>query len=133
MAAVTTTYHVTATPWEHGWELDIDGVGVTQSRSLGDAELMIRDLIARRTDTPAGEVEIAIDVDIPGLSPTAAEARKAVADAEEAQRTAAALSRAAANSLIEAGLSGRDVARVLKVSPQRVSQLVHSHGTNSSE
>lgn len=42
------TYQVTAVPWEQGWELHVDGVGVTQSDTLDDAEMMARDLIARR-------------------------------------------------------------------------------------
>jgi hypothetical protein len=29
---------VTARRWAHGWELHIDGVGVTQSRTLASAE-----------------------------------------------------------------------------------------------
>jgi hypothetical protein len=29
-----TRYAVTAKRWKHGWELHIDGVGVTQSRTL---------------------------------------------------------------------------------------------------
>lgn len=42
------TYHVRAERWEHGWELHIEGVCVTQSRTLWDAEEMARDLISRR-------------------------------------------------------------------------------------
>jgi len=37
------TYQVRAKRWEHGWELHIEGVGVTQSRTLWDAEEMARD------------------------------------------------------------------------------------------
>jgi hypothetical protein len=36
------TYTVRARRWEHGWELHIDGVGVTQSRDLDGAEQMVR-------------------------------------------------------------------------------------------
>ena len=39
------TYTVRATRWAHGWELHIDGVGVTQSRNLDGAEQMVRDYI----------------------------------------------------------------------------------------
>lgn len=41
-----TTYTVIAKRWELGWELHIDGIGVTQSGTLGDAEAMARDYIA---------------------------------------------------------------------------------------
>jgi hypothetical protein len=47
-----TTYHLCAKRWEHGWELHIEGVGITQSRTLRDAEDMARDLISRRGDLP---------------------------------------------------------------------------------
>jgi hypothetical protein len=36
------TYTVRARRWEHGWELHIDGVGVTQSRDLDGAEQTVR-------------------------------------------------------------------------------------------
>jgi hypothetical protein len=44
-----TTYTVLAKRWKRGWELHIDGVGVTQSRTLNDAEAMVRDYIALDT------------------------------------------------------------------------------------
>lgn len=38
------TFNVTATPWEHGYVLDIEGYGpVTQSLGRDDAEHMVRD------------------------------------------------------------------------------------------
>lgn len=40
------TYKVTAKPWAHGWELHIEGVGVTQVEQLDDAETTVRDYIA---------------------------------------------------------------------------------------
>jgi hypothetical protein len=46
------TYHVRTKRWEHGWELHVEGVGVTQSLDLRDAEETTRDLIARRDDMP---------------------------------------------------------------------------------
>jgi len=49
-----------------------------------------------------------------------------VSAADQAQRQAAAQSRAAARRLRQAGLSGRDIAKVLNVSPQRVSQLLRT-------
>jgi hypothetical protein len=48
--ADTNTYNVTAKRWKHGWELHIDGVGVTQSRTLDTAEQMVRDYIETLTD-----------------------------------------------------------------------------------
>ncbi|WP_300611064.1 hypothetical protein [Trebonia sp.] len=120
------TFQVRARRWEHGWELHIDQVGVTQSHSLRDAEMMARDLISRRR---AGISPDAFGVTImpeigQGLDEEVREAREAVRVADRAQRAAAAQSREAARRLRQAGLTGRDIARVLDVSPQRVSQLL---------
>jgi transposase len=52
------------------------------------------------------------------------EARDASREAIEAQNHAAETSRTLARRLREAGLSGREMAMVLDVSPQRVSQLL---------
>ena len=59
-----------------------------------------------------------------GLDEAAQAARDAVTAADRAVRDAAAQSRQAARDLKGAGLSGRDIAAVLRVSPQRVSQLL---------
>jgi hypothetical protein len=121
------TYNVRAKRWEHGWELHIDGVGVTQSRTLWDAEEMARDLIARRADLPQEAFTVTITPQIGGgLDEETRAAREAVSAANQAQRQAAAQSRAAARRLRQAGLSGRDIAKVLDVSPQRVSQLLRT-------
>jgi len=53
-------------------------------------------------------------------------ARKAVRELAERQHEVAALSRAAAKDLAKSGLSGADIAVVLEVSPQRVSQLLNA-------
>jgi hypothetical protein len=126
MAAMT-TYNVTARRWKRGWELHIDGVGVTQSRSLGEAEGMVRDYVESLTgaDVSGAVVVIAAEVG-DGLDEEARTAREAVAAADKATREAAARSRKVARDLRDAGLSGRDIAAILTVSPQRVSQLLKS-------
>src|SRR5258708_2791163 len=44
------TYKVRAKRWARGWELHIEGLGVTQSHSLRDAEMMAEDYIMLDTD-----------------------------------------------------------------------------------
>lgn len=122
-----TTYRVTATRWTRGWELDIDGVGVTQSHSLADAEGMVRDYIALSLDVPADSFNVEITPAVGGgLDAAAQAAREATRAAAEAARQAAERTRVVARQLKAKGLSGRDIATVLKVSPQRVSQLLAS-------
>jgi DNA-directed RNA polymerase specialized sigma subunit len=125
MAAVT-TYNVRAVRWEHGWELHIDGVGVTQSRALGgSARRMVLDYIRlARGEKEAKNAALVIRPDLGQLSRRVTRTRSQVRAAAEAQAKAAAESREVARALKDKGLSGNDIAEVLDVSPQRVSQLV---------
>lgn len=123
------TYNVTAKRWARGWELHIDRVGVTQSHGLADAEDMVRGYIAleRRVEPDSFKVKITPEID-PKLDASVRQARAEVREAAEAQTRAAEHSRMVARRLKERGLSGRDVAAVLGVSPQRVSQLTRVQG-----
>lgn len=120
-----TTYTVLAKRWDRGWELHIDGIGVTQSRALNDAEAMVRDYIS--LDTGAAPYSFRVEI-LPevgqGLDEATRAARRAVTRADTAQRAAAAISREVARKLKSEGLTGREIAVVLRLSPQRVSQLL---------
>jgi DNA-directed RNA polymerase specialized sigma24 family protein len=125
-----TTYTVRARRWKHGWELHIDAIGVTQSRNLDGAEQMVRDYIETLTDHDTTSDEVVIKPEVGGgLDEAAQAAREALADAERALRAAAARSRQVAYRLSQAGLSGRDIAAILHVSAQRVSQLLKNART----
>jgi DNA-directed RNA polymerase specialized sigma subunit len=119
------TYAVRAKRWARGWELHIEGLGVTQSHTLRDAEMMARDYIELDTGADQGSFAVAITPEIGnGLDSLAREAREATMAADKAQREAAARFREIARRLSAEGLNGRDIAEVLAVSPQRVSQLL---------
>lgn len=123
-----TTFKVTAKRWAFGWELHVEGVGVTQSRTLLSAEDMAREYIALDLDIDdedSFDVEITPELD-GSLIAEAEAARLAVREAEQRQREAAALSRLASRHLKESGLKGEDIAAILHVSKQRVSQLLNS-------
>jgi hypothetical protein len=119
------TYEVCAKRWKHGWELHIDGVGVTQSKGLKDAEMMARDLVSRRTGNAEDSFGVCIVPDLGGLEKDAAAVREHNTRIRQETRDAAAASRKLARQLRAAGLSGADTAAVLGVSKGRVSQLVH--------
>jgi hypothetical protein len=129
MAAV----EVAARRWEHGWELHVsDGRGppvVLPARRLSIAERTVRDYVACRdgVDPQAVEVNVAVTFG-DDLDDEIAAVRAALESAERSQREAAARSRALALLLRGAGLSGADIAVVLRVSPQRVSQLMRTTG-----
>ncbi|MHB8188140.1 MAG: sigma-70 RNA polymerase sigma factor region 4 domain-containing protein [Dermatophilaceae bacterium] len=125
---MSNTYRVDAKRWEHGWELHVEGVGVTQSKSLHSAARMAREyisLVEGISDESTIDVEILPKIDA-ALGQEVIAARKAVHELAERQREVAALSRAAAKDLAGSGLSGADIAVVLDVSPQRVSQLLRA-------
>ena len=127
-----TEYMVRAKRWEHGWELHIDDVGVTQAHTLSEAEEMARSYIAIMTDANPATIAVTI---VPHISKdidkAVQDARQAVTYAKRVQREAAGQMRRATRRLHSCGLSGREIARLLEVSPQRVSQLLAGSKDNS--
>lgn len=119
---VPVTYTATAKKWSGGWELHIDGVGVTQSRTLDSAVSQAQNYIETVLDESGAEVTL--DVDLDGLDRDVADARRRVVEAQLAQEEAGAASRAVARRLREMGLSVSDAAFVMRVSRGRISQLV---------
>ena len=47
-------YVAHAKRWERGWELHVEGVGVTQVRTIDHAEQQVRDLVETMTEGPSG-------------------------------------------------------------------------------
>ncbi len=119
-----TTYTVRAKTWAHGWELHIAGVGVTQSRTLANADLMVRDYIATLYDlADASSLNIVITPELGGLEVLVSAAREHTRAVELEQQEAAKAVREVARSLRELGMSVTDTATILGVSRGRVSQL----------
>lgn len=121
------THNATATREGRFWVIDVPGVGVTQGRTVAEAREMTRDLIAVMTEVPIEDVVVDIAFKVGDVSPSDVRgARQAVVEAAKAQERAAQVSRQMVARLRSAGVSGRDVAGILGISPQRVSQLVGS-------
>jgi hypothetical protein len=57
------TYTVHAKRWVRGWELHIDGVGVTQCRTFTEAEDMARDYIALALGLEADAFDVVIEAE----------------------------------------------------------------------
>src|SRR5690242_19472596 len=101
-------YQVRAKRWERGWELHIDGVGVTQTRSLAKAEADVTDYL----DMLVGEEEREILVTPELGSEIEARirgAREALDQAVAMQREAAERSREIVRSLMDRGMPGAEV------------------------
>lgn len=123
MVAVN-TYRVTAKHWDQGWELHVDGVGVTQVRVLANAEQQACDLIETMTgeEVPATAIDLHLDLD--GVDEYVQDVRRQADEAQAAAQEAAAASRKMVRTLrVSHGLSVSDVATILGVSRARISQL----------
>ncbi|WP_335986877.1 hypothetical protein [Glycomyces sp. MUSA5-2] len=117
-------YTVTATRVHGLWELDVPGVGVTQSTTAGGAEEMVRDYLDCLGVAEADTAPIAIVWHIaPEIDARIIEAREDAAKAAELQAQASRINRETVVLLKESGMTGRDIAAVLGISEQRVSQL----------
>lgn len=125
MAAVRTTYTVTATPWEHGWELHVDDVGVTQVANLANAHAQVRDYIETELERDLTDTRIVIVYDLEGNLAKEAAAVKAAADKVASETVeVAARTREVVKRMKRSGISQSDIAVVMGVSKGRVSQLV---------
>jgi hypothetical protein len=121
--AGTDTYNVTAKRWKHGWELHIDGVGVTRSRILDTAEQMVGDYIETLTDKDVSRDTVVVTPDLGELDRQVTTVRDLLAAADRQQQKARNSYRALAADLRAVGLSVSDTAAILGVSRGRVSQL----------
>ena len=117
-------YTVRAIKWSGGWELHIDGIGVTQVRTLDRAATQVRDYLETILDEKITDVEVVVIPALGGLEEEVVAARREVSEAAAAQIHAAERSRAIARELRARGLSVTDTAAVLGISRGRVSQLV---------
>ncbi len=120
------TYTVHAVRVDGWWGLTVPQApgAVSQVRSLAQAEEYVREAIAFVAGADPDSFAVTIVPQLPAaLADRVAAAKQAAADAEQAQATAASLSRAVVAELAEAGFNGRESAVILGLSKQRISQL----------
>jgi predicted RNase H-like HicB family nuclease len=109
------------------WAVEVPEVPdlFTQARRLEQIPAMVEDAAAL---LEIEEVEVSVVPKLPdAVQVEIAEVRRLANAAAAAQQAAAAKSRGLVDHLREEGLSVRDVATVLEISPQRVSQLAPGH------
>lgn len=120
------TFNAVATREGKWWVVEVEGVGTTQGRTTDEAEFMAGDLVVAMRQLDPSEFEVDVTFELPGGGDKqVAEAREAQRAATVAMEGAAAKIRAALGVVLAAGISKKDAARLLKVSPQRVTQLSH--------
>ena len=119
-----TTYNVRAKRWRHGWELHIDDVGVTQSKTLATADQMVRDYIETLTGRDVSGATVVIMPELgEQLGKRVAAVRAQEAAAARASKDAQNALVALAEDLRRAGLSATDCGIVLGKSRGRISQI----------
>ncbi|MGH3462959.1 MAG: TrfB-related DNA-binding protein [Kribbellaceae bacterium] len=115
-------YSATVVRESRWWVITVAGIGVTQARRLSEVEAQAAGLVEATTGD--ANAVITADVRLPaGTRREVAEARRLTAAAAQAQLDAAERTRAAVRHLLESGMSQADVATILGVSRQRVTQL----------
>ncbi len=122
-----TAYTAIAAREGRWWVLTIEDIGVTQSRTLADAPAQAADMVGATLDVDPKTITVTVVPDLDAnILAEADEARRAIDALVALQTTVAERSRKSARQLHDAGLTGQDIATVLNVSPQRVSQLLAS-------
>jgi hypothetical protein len=130
---VTHEYKVEITRDGRWWIVHIPEIdGVTQARRLTEASTMAREYIALDRGIPLREVQVeiaSIGMKEPSsreLLDSARQIREMRAQATELERESGERARQFAQSLVAHGIPVRDIATLLEISPQRVSQLANS-------
>lgn len=107
------------------WVIDVDDVGTTQARTLDKVDHMARSLVADLTGAPYEIVAVAVTIDLPPAIAEQLAALRTKTDQVAAQaREASELQARLVHTLAaDEGLTGREIAAILKVTPGRVSQI----------
>jgi hypothetical protein len=122
------TYRAVARRGPSGWTLHVAEFGTVSTRSLATAERDAREHVLACTGLDDAAVHVQPKLDL-RLGELVQEARVKAAELAELTTTVAAKTREAAHELRAAGLSNTDIAHMLGVSDQRVSQLFGKAGT----
>lgn len=126
-----TRYQATATREGRYWVVTVPTVGATQARTAEQAEKMAASLVSIVLGVAPESVRIDLELQLGNeLQQEIVAARLAIDNAAQAQQAAAAASRQVVRRILDQGLSQRDAARVLKLSPQRIHQLAMSRDRN---
>lgn len=123
---MTTTARATATRSGKWWAIDVlfDGQEYhSQAKRLDQVAEMAADIVSMLTGVDASKVLVEVVADVPDVDVDVDEVQKASELATAAAERASRLSRDAVASLAAAGLTVRDIGKILHLSPQRVSQL----------
>lgn len=116
-------YHVDAYQSGNWWSLQVQEMpnAISQVKSLDEADEWIREAINIVSDEPEDSFDVEI-IPVVGeeLEAALAEAREFAAELDHFQQRMARMSRSVMHDLSKLSIKGKDIAAILKVSPQRV-------------
>ena len=125
---MSTHFNARATFSDGWWNAQIEEPRkqvITEAKRLDRLEEMARDAVATALNTSKEEVRVDVHVHVDDETDAAvSQARELSAQAAVAMREAGTLNRHVAHQLKSRGLSARDSARIMGISPQRISQLL---------
>jgi predicted RNase H-like HicB family nuclease len=123
-------YHVDAYQDGKWWSLQVREMpnAISQVKSLDQADEWIREAINIVSDEPEDSFDVEI-IPVVGeeLEAALAEAREFAAELDQFQRRMVRMYRSVMLNLSKLLTKGKDIAAILKVSPQRVSRLLKGH------
>lgn len=119
-------YEVTAHQWEHGWELHVDGLGVTQVSALDKADRQVREYICTVLDLDEYDGRVVIVPEVGAIADTIRTMHELTDSIAELQAKSSATRNEAVQQMRAFGLSDADIAGALGVSKGRVSQIVNA-------
>ena len=122
--ASRTAYIARAQRWSKGWEIHVEGVGVTQVRSLDRAVEFACDLVEIMTGRAIDAEQIELTIQPRSMNDKVQRARDKTRRAQEAQQHAARFTRDVISELRDEGLSPADIAGLMGISRGRVTQLL---------
>ncbi len=126
-------YKVEITREGRWWMVHIPEIdGLTQARRLTEAPTMAREYIALDCGIPLREINVEVtsvrikEPDFRELLESATQIKHLRAQANELEKESSERAREYAHWLVSHGVPVRDIAALLEISPQRVSQLANS-------
>ena len=107
------------------WRVRVPELGnlLISTKRLDLATEQIKDLVQENSTVERCDIVVKVITSIPGVMCDLEEAQRKMKDAQRLQEEASREIRAVVATLREQGLSMRDIAVLLRISPQRVAQL----------
>lgn len=117
-------YTVNAVRWEHGWELHVEDLGVTQCATLDQADRQVRDLICTVHDVDSYDGGVVVTVDDEKIAHQMSLVNSLTMQVRDLSKRASDARMELMTQMRDQGYSYADIGGAAGVSKGRVSQLI---------